>query len=62
MSFSYNKKTEVLKNISMNIKPQTFVSIVGVSGSGKSTISKILIGQNKTYHICIFKEISYVKY
>ncbi|WP_026624940.1 ABC transporter ATP-binding protein/permease [Eggerthia catenaformis] len=49
MSFSYNKKTEVLKNISMNIKPQTFVSIVGVSGSGKSTIAKILIGQNKTY-------------
>ena len=54
MSFSYNKKTEVLKNISMNIKPQTFVSIVGVSGSGKSTIAKILIGQNKAYNAGFF--------
>ncbi len=33
---------EVIKNMSFNIKPNTVVGIVGRSGSGKSTISKLV--------------------
>ena len=34
----------------MDIQPKSFVSIVGVSGSGKSTIAGILMGLNPKYH------------
>lgn len=37
--FSFGNK-EVLKNLSMNIKPGVFISIVGPNGSGKSTFLK----------------------
>ena len=33
----------------MTIAPKSFVSIVGVSGSGKSTIAGILMGKNPKY-------------
>ena len=38
------KKTEILKNISLDISEGEFVSIVGFSGSGKSTLMKMLAG------------------
>lgn len=41
VSFSYIKK-EVLKNISFSIPPGSFTALVGKSGSGKSTIAKLL--------------------
>ncbi|MFI3252024.1 MAG: energy-coupling factor transporter ATPase [bacterium] len=44
VSFSYNKKENVLKNINLDIKKGEWISIVGHNGSGKSTLSKILIG------------------
>jgi len=40
-------KSKVLDNISFDISPREFVSIVGSSGAGKSTIVKILIGEEK---------------
>ena len=45
LSFSY----EPTKEISMNIPPKSFVSLIGVSGSGKSTIAGIIMGRNPHY-------------
>ncbi len=47
--FSYEKDREILKGINLNIKANSFVSIVGESGCGKSTIASILCGKNKNY-------------
>jgi ABC-type multidrug transport system fused ATPase/permease subunit len=41
VSFSYNKK-KVLENISFSIPAGSFTALVGKSGSGKSTIAKLL--------------------
>ncbi len=38
---------EVLKDINLHITPGEFVSIVGKSGTGKTTLLKILIGQER---------------
>lgn len=47
--FSYEKDREILKGISMEFPKGSFVSLVGESGCGKSTISAILTGRNKGY-------------
>lgn len=48
VSFKYNRfNEEVIKNISFVIHPGKSVAIVGHSGSGKSTIAKLLLGLNK---------------
>ncbi len=44
LSFSYDGKTEALKNINLDIKKGSWVSILGHNGSGKSTLSKCLVG------------------
>src|SRR5690554_2581407 len=44
LSFQYNKKTEAVKNVSLNIKKGSWISIIGHNGSGKSTLAKLLIG------------------
>ena len=47
--FSYDESREILKGISLNIPSNSFVSLVGESGCGKSTIAAILSGKNKNY-------------
>lgn len=42
VSFTYEKQV-ILKNVSFEIKPQSFAAIVGKSGSGKSTIFRLLL-------------------
>jgi ABC-type transport system involved in Fe-S cluster assembly fused permease/ATPase subunit len=42
VSFSYNKKREIIKNLSFSIKAGQKVAVVGDSGSGKSTLVKLL--------------------
>ncbi len=43
----YQKNIRALNNINLHIKPGEFVSIVGQSGTGKTTLVKILIGEEK---------------
>ncbi|WP_300752792.1 ABC transporter ATP-binding protein/permease [uncultured Brachyspira sp.] len=49
VSFSYNEDKTILKDINMTIKEKSFVSIVGVSGSGKSTIAGLISLRNENY-------------
>lgn len=45
VSFTYSEKeAEVLKNVSISIKPGEYVGITGASGCGKSTLMKLLTG------------------
>ena len=55
VSFSYDGKREILKDISMEFPSGSFISLVGESGCGKSTIAGILAGKNKNYEgeVCI---------
>ena len=43
----YNSHSVALENINFSIQPNEFVSIVGRNGAGKSTIIKLLIGEEK---------------
>ena len=48
--FSYEKNREILHGVYINIPQGSFISIVGESGCGKSTIASILMGRNKGYN------------
>jgi peptide/nickel transport system ATP-binding protein len=43
LSFSYDKGKEVLTDINFKIREKEFVGLIGLSGSGKSTITKLLM-------------------
>lgn len=47
--FSYQEEREILHGISMRIPVGSFVSLVGESGCGKSTIASLLSGRNQGY-------------
>lgn len=47
--FSYEKEREILKGISLELPAGSFVSLVGESGCGKSTIAGLLSGKNREY-------------
>lgn len=54
LSYSYDNKTEILKNITVDIKAGSKIMVVGSSGSGKSTFLKLLknyyeVERNKIY-------------
>jgi len=42
--FSYDDETEVLHNLSFEVKKGETIALVGVNGSGKTTLVKLLIG------------------
>ena len=43
VEFGYKKDRTILKNISIDFRERTSTALVGYSGSGKSTISKLLL-------------------
>lgn len=49
VSFSYDADREILHGVDLSFPPGSFTSLVGTSGSGKSTIAGILMGRNKNY-------------
>lgn len=44
LDYSYSQQDHALKGISFEVKDQEWLSILGHNGSGKSTISKLLVG------------------
>ncbi len=44
LSYSYDKKNDVLENINLDIRKGEFIGIVGLSGAGKSTLVDCLLG------------------
>lgn len=44
---SYSREAQVLKDVNLNIRPGEFVSIVGQSGAGKTTLVRVLIGEER---------------
>jgi len=47
--FSYDEDREILKGIDINLPAGSFVSLVGKSGCGKSTIAGILSSKNREF-------------
>lgn len=47
VSKAYLKNNKVLNNINLEVKPGEFVSIVGQSGAGKTTLVRLLIGEER---------------
>lgn len=47
LTFGFKKSTKLFDNLSIEIPFGEFIAIVGQSGSGKSTISKLLLGELK---------------
>lgn len=44
LSFSYDKKRNVVKNLTLSIERGEYISVIGRNGSGKSTLSRLLNG------------------
>ena len=49
LHFSYEPEREILHGVELTIPVGGFVSLVGASGCGKSTVSAILMGRNRGY-------------
>lgn len=61
VSFSYEKNKKLIENLSFSVGKNEFISIVGSSGCGKSTIIKLISGINqKTSGEIIGKKTAYM--
>lgn len=49
LHFRYDREREILHGLTMIFPKNSFTSIVGESGCGKSTVAAILMGRNKGY-------------
>ncbi|QOR34909.1 ABC transporter ATP-binding protein [Clostridium sp. 'deep sea'] len=48
VTFSYDDKRDAIKDLNVSFKPNTVNAIVGLSGSGKTTIANLVMGFYKT--------------
>lgn len=53
LTFSFNDKDNVLDNINLTIKKGEKLMVIGKSGTGKSTLFKLLMGYYKANNNCI---------
>jgi energy-coupling factor transport system ATP-binding protein len=44
VSFAYDGRTDVLRDVSLTVAPGEFTAIIGNNGSGKSTLMKLILG------------------
>lgn len=44
VSFSYDKKINVIKNVSLSVEEGEYIAVIGHNGSGKSTLAKLFNG------------------
>jgi peptide/nickel transport system ATP-binding protein len=49
ISFAYNSKRQILKDVSLSINSNQIIGLIGDSGSGKSTLCKIMAGYISKY-------------
>lgn len=49
VDFFYDGKRKILKDVSMDVRPGSFVCLVGESGCGKSTIASLITGVKAGY-------------
>lgn len=64
VKFSYEEDRAILKDVSLAINEKGFISLVGESGCGKSTIANIIMGRNKNYEGNVYignKELASIK-
>lgn len=54
----YSDRTKALKDINLHIEPSEFLSIVGHSGAGKTTLIKLLLAEERPTHGDVFFESS----
>ena len=50
VNFSYNSDRKILNDVSLDISPGSFVSLVGESGCGKSTLAGLISGKDKKFN------------
>lgn len=56
VSKAYPDKTVAVEAVSFGVEPKEFVTIVGPSGAGKTTLMKLLIGEERPSHGSVFLE------
>ena len=49
ITFAYNKKRQILKDVSLSLNSNQIIGLIGDSGSGKSTLCKIMAGYISNY-------------
>ena len=54
----YNGNSFALEDVNFSVEPQEFISIVGHSGAGKTTILKMLLAEDKPSNGSVFFESS----
>lgn len=56
VSKTYPNETSALSNVTLTIKPKEFVSIVGHSGAGKTTLIKMILGEERPSEGAVYFE------
>ena len=61
VSFSYEKERPILKDVSFHISKGQFVSLVGESGCGKSTVASLILKEKSLMeHVTLVRHNSYL--